>query len=125
MPFDWKTYKTLAEELRQNKDEASQRSAISRLYYSVYWQARFFLEEHQNYLFSENREPHAQVWHEFIRQGKTFRFIGNKGKELRDKRNKADYSQEISNLENQVETSFIWANQILTELNKFQPNNEN
>jgi uncharacterized protein (UPF0332 family) len=125
MPFDWETYKTLADNLRQRNDEASQRSAISRLYYSVYWQARIFLEENQNYLFSENKEPHAQIWHEFIRQGKSFRFIGNKGKELRDKRNKADYSQEISDLRSQVETSFIWADQILTELAKIKPKDEN
>jgi len=45
MPFDWNTYKDLAEELRLRNDEASKRSAISRLYYSVYWKARNLLEK--------------------------------------------------------------------------------
>ena len=42
--FDWNDFKTLAEELRQRNDEAAQRTAISRVYYAVYWRARNFLE---------------------------------------------------------------------------------
>lgn len=38
--FDWNEFKTLAEKLKDEKDEASQRTAISRLYYAIYWKAR-------------------------------------------------------------------------------------
>ena len=125
MLFDWNTYKDLAEELRQRDDEASKRSAVSRLYYSVYWNARIFLEENQDYLYSENKEPHAQIWHEFIRQGKIFKNIGENGKRLRNKRNSADYEQEILRMEDDLEVSFRWANQILNDLDKLQSQNKN
>ena len=69
MSFDWKTYKDLAEELRSKDDEAFKRSAISRLYYSVFHQAKIFLIDIENYEYSDNKEPHAQVWNEFIRTG--------------------------------------------------------
>ncbi len=125
MPFDWNTYKDLAEELRQRDDEASKRSAVSRLYYSVYWNARFFLEESQGFLYSENKEPHGQIWQEFIRQGKIFRNIGENGRRLRNKRNSADYDQDIPRLEDDLEISFRWASQILYDLSKVQQKNDN
>ena len=125
MPFDWNTYKDLAEELRQRGDEASKRSAVSRLYYSIYWSARIFLEENQGYLYSEYKEPHSQIWHEFIRQGKIFKNIGENGKRLRNKRNSADYDQDIPRLDDDLEISFRWANQIFIDLSKIQPKDEN
>ena len=45
MPFDWNDYARLADELSKREDEASLRTAISRLYYSVYHQARDYLLE--------------------------------------------------------------------------------
>ena len=38
MPFDFAAYLTLAEELKQRTDEASLRTAISRVYYAVFHQ---------------------------------------------------------------------------------------
>jgi hypothetical protein len=34
--FDWNDFKTLAEELKERDDEASKRTAISRIYYATY-----------------------------------------------------------------------------------------
>ena len=120
MSFDWKTYKDLAEELRSKDDEASKRSSISRLYYSVFHQAKIFLINIENYDYSEHKDSHAQVWNEFIRKGKTFKSIGENGKRLRNIRNDADYEDEIKRLDDVLETSFRTANNVLTYLQQIQ-----
>lgn len=122
MLFDWEQYQQLAEELHQREDEASKRSAISRLYYSIFHQAKNFLIEIENYDYSEHKEPHAQVWSEFIRKGSTFRAIGENGKRLRNYRNDADYKNEILKLDDVLETSFRTANNVLTYLHQVQKN---
>ncbi len=122
MPFDWNTFKDLAEELRLRDDEASKRSAISRLYYSIFHQAKNFLIDNENYYYSENKEPHAQVWSEFIRKGKTYKSIGENGKRLRNYRNDADYKNEIVRIDEVLETSFRTANNVLTYLQQVQKN---
>lgn len=122
MPFDWSTYKNLAEDLRTNGDEASKRSAISRVYYAVFHHAKHYLIDVENYNYSENKEPHAQVWNEFISKGKTFRAIGENGRRLRNTRNDADYRDEIVKLDDVVETSFRTANNVLTYLQQVQNN---
>ena len=122
MSFDWNTYKDLAEKLRQNEDEASKRSAISRLYYSVFHQAKIFLIDIENFNYSENKEPHAQVWNEFINKGKTYKSIGENGKRLRNLRNDADYKDEIGRLDDVLETSFRTAKNVLTYLQQVQKN---
>jgi hypothetical protein len=50
MPFDWSAYRTVAETLKDDADEASQRSAISRAYYCAYHQALNHLAEHHSFL---------------------------------------------------------------------------
>lgn len=42
MIFDWDDFRSLAEELRERETEAARRTAISRVYYAVYWKARIF-----------------------------------------------------------------------------------
>lgn len=122
MPFDWNSYKNLAEDLRAKSDEASKRSAISRIYYSVFHQAKRYLIEVEKYEYSENKESHAQVWNEFIGKGKTFKAIGENGKRLRNTRNDADYKDDILKLDDVVETSFRTANNVLTYLQQVKKN---
>ena len=124
MSFDWNTYKDLAEELRHKEDEASKRTAVSRLYYSVFHIAKKFLIDIEEYNYSEYKEPHAQVWSEFISKGKTYKSIGENGKRLRNYRNDADYKDDLLRLDEIVETSFRIANNVLVYLQQIQPNNE-
>ena len=120
MAFDWGDYETLAESLR-NGDEASQRSAISRLYYSVLHRARIKLEStDSNFIFSEDKPSHQQVWDTYLRKGRTFNSIGNKGKQLKKNREMADYKSEIKRLDDVVEESFQTAKTILAYLNQIQ-----
>jgi hypothetical protein len=120
MPFDWNDYETLASSLRTG-DEASQRTAISRLYYSVLHRARLKLEATDPaFIFSEDRPSHQQVWDAYLKKGRTFNSIGNKGKQLKKNREMADYFSEIRRLDDVVEESFQTAKSILLYLNQIQ-----
>ena len=65
--FDWNDFKTLAEELREREDEAAKRTAISRIYYATYWQARNYLES-EGFLLRIYEGSHTQIWNEFKRK---------------------------------------------------------
>jgi uncharacterized protein (UPF0332 family) len=118
--FDWSDYEKLARSL-QNGDEAAKRSAISRLYYSVYHRAMWKLDQTTDFAYSDNKPAHQQVWDRFVREGKTFRFIGFKGRELRDNRETADYANEIDDLDRLLDASFKLADGILHWLDRIQP----
>jgi uncharacterized protein (UPF0332 family) len=117
MLFDWDKYKELAEELRLKDDEAAKRSAISRLYYSVYWKARIFLEKEEPNLNVPPDNSHAFVWRKYQNKGITRNKIFSDGKRLKEYRQEADYEPEIEKLEDVVETSFRIAETIITNLN--------
>jgi len=122
MPFNWDDYKGLAEELRFRDDEASKRSAVSRLYYAVYWQARNLLEKEDANFFVSAENSHATVWRKFNNQGHSRRMIFNNGQRLKEYRQMADYESEIERLEDTVEASFIIAEQIIKTLNSLSEN---
>ena len=118
--FDWDNFQILAEELRRKEDEASQRTSVSRLYYSVYWKARIFLEN-DGFQVRDNagKGSHEQVWSEFNRrEGINNKAIYRNGDELKKNRVKADYVPEITKPKEFVEDSFRIANNALTYLNQ-------
>ena len=90
MPFDWADYRVLAATLRQNADEASWRSAISRAYYSAYHLAVGHLSEHFNFQVSKDKS-HDTVWRTFSTKGRTYGEVWNKGDKLKKLRVDADY----------------------------------
>jgi uncharacterized protein (UPF0332 family) len=92
MAFDWNRYYKLAEELRQKDEEAHLRSAISRVYYSVYCQARDFLK--QEGILIPEVDAHKYVWNKYRSQGKTGRALGNVGDRLHEMRKQADYNSD-------------------------------
>lgn len=124
MSFDWSEYQTLAEELRQRPDEAAQRSAISRVYYAVYWRARTFLEN-EGYIFRQYDSSHRQIWDEFKFRGRTFNAIGRNGDLLRANRVQADYSAEMNNLTKLVEQSFELAEKVNSYLDQIEKKQTN
>jgi len=117
MPFDWDTYKDLAEELHLRDDEASKRSAISRLYYSVYWKARNLLEKENPTLNVPPDNAHTFVWRKFLDKGITRKTVHKDGTRLKEYRKDADYEPEIERLEDTVEASFILAEKLIQTLN--------
>jgi len=116
--FDWNEFKILAEKLKDEKDEDSQRTAISRLYYAIYWKARIQIVG-KGYRYDRKKPSHQQIWDEYLRKGDLDnQDIGKKGKELRDNRTKADYYNEIIRLKDLVEDSFLIADEIFVVLKR-------
>ncbi|MGE0130850.1 MAG: hypothetical protein AB7U82_22455 [Blastocatellales bacterium] len=91
MLFDWFAYRAVAETLKGDMNEASQRSAISRAYYFAYHQALSHLAEHHNFQLSEDKPAHDQVWREFSGKGLSYREVWNKGDKLKKLRVDADH----------------------------------
>ena len=116
MTFDWSAYRTVAEALSRNADEASQRSAISRAYYCVYHQALAHLSEHHNFQYSENRPAHDQVWREFNGKGLSYREVWLKGDKLKKLRVNADYRTDFLTNAKTVAASLEMADQIIERL---------
>ena len=124
MIFDWDKYRELAENLRLSKDEAEQRTAISRIYYAVYHQAKNYLES-EGFQFREFESSHRQIWDEFKDKGRTFAAIGNADDRLRANRSKADYVAEIENINFLVERSFELAKNVFSYLQQIEKQAKN
>lgn len=105
MSFDWNEFRSLAENLRESEMEAARRTAISRIYYTVYYRAKIYLEG-EGFLFRQFESSHRQIWDEFKDKGRTFAAIGNAGDRLRANRVKADYVAEIEDVDFLVKRSF-------------------
>jgi uncharacterized protein (UPF0332 family) len=115
MHFDWTEYARLSEELSKRDDEASQRTAISRLYYSIYHQARDYLRE-EGIPLSTGDSSHKIVWNGYRNMGKSCKAVGVNGDRMHDYRRKADYEGEVQDLVELVQSSFIIARNILAYL---------
>ena len=118
--FDWDDFKTFAETLKSETNEAAQRTAVSRLYYAVYWRARKNLEA-GGFFFSEFDGAHSQVWREYKKRGKTNFAVGKLGDRLRENRVKADYREEVKDFDEIITESFELAEKALDWLDKLQP----
>ena len=94
MPFDWANYLILAAELRERDGEAELRTAISRVYYSVFHQARDYLEKELRFETSRYDSVHKRLWDEFKKHGRQFGGVGINGSRLNDARRIADYEDE-------------------------------
>ena len=115
MPFDWTEYSKLAEELRKQDNEASLRTAISRIYYSIYHEARNYLKN-EGIPLSTSDSSHKVVWNGYKEMGKTCRSVGINGERLLDNRRKADYESEIDDISRLVDESFMTSRNILVYL---------
>jgi uncharacterized protein (UPF0332 family) len=121
MIFDWDKYAELAEELRQREDEAARRTAISRVYYAVYWKARKILEE-DGFILSYGDSSHKQIWRTYMNKGRTRHGIGIQGDRLHEYRLKADYEHETEDFDDVVVKAFDAAGKTLAYLKQIQNN---
>lgn len=115
MVFDWNQYLELARELEGRRDESALRSAASRAYYSVFCQARNWLEAR-----GWTRPPvdvHASVWREFRNSGDFKRKqIGIDGTRLKRMRVMADYFDTLLNPSSHARDAVIKATGVLALL---------
>ena len=124
MSFDWNKLRELAEELRGREDEAARRTAISRIYYSVYWKARMFLEN-EGFVFRQNDSSHRQIWEEYKNKGRTFRAISISGSALHQNRVQADYFPEIKDMETLLKESFKLADNVFNYIQQIAKKTQN
>jgi uncharacterized protein (UPF0332 family) len=119
MSFDWNEFSTLAEELRLRETEAAKRTAISRVYYAIYWRARNFLES-EGFIYRQDDKSHQQVWQEYKNRGRTYGAIGRFAIYLRDNRTQADYISEIEDISDLTEDSFELAEKIISYIQQIE-----
>lgn len=124
MSFDWNKFRELAEELRQRDDEAAQRTAISRIYYAVYWRARNLLQD-EGFVFRHYDSSHRQIWEAYNNKGLTYRAISVSGSKLHQSRVQADYFAEIKNVKTLVQESFKLAENISNYLQQIEKKQTN
>jgi len=91
MPFDWKNFLILADELARKFDEASKRTAISRAYYCVFNLA--ITQAVSNVGPRPQRTPsHKWCWEQYIgTPDLACRQLGIDGQRMMQRRRKADY----------------------------------
>lgn len=123
MSFGWKNLQKLAEKLKQEPDEASKRTAISRIYYTAFWRARDFLME-EGFVFHHFDGSHRQVWREFERRGKIFRAVGISGTRLHKIRIQADYFVETEDIGKLLSEAFNLAKNIFSYLEQIEKKTE-
>ena len=117
MPFDWRDYLTLAEELAQRtQDAASLRSAISRAYYSAFCSARDFLQR-EGVPLRVAGGIHEAVWQTFLNDPRRqWVSIGQRGDLLRRDRARADYETAFPRLPQVTAQSVMAARVVLRQI---------
>lgn len=132
--FDWNEFTKIGIEFVSGKNQAKQRTGISRFYYGAFCQSRNFLNKKGTYLGEKSKkimtsksvDVHSETSRIFKRHKKYKN--GNKGKiisknlnKLRKMRNQADYDNVIhKSLSKMLNDSKILSDEILnllTELN--------
>lgn len=92
-PFDWTGYFTLANELAERADEASLRSAISRVYYYVYHLA-LARASSNGFEIRPGEASHSQLWRNYSASpDSNCKKLAEIAKRLKEKRARADYEK--------------------------------
>lgn len=123
MSFDWNEYFHLAKELSGDKnhngnEEARERSAISRAYYSVVIQARTKIS-----LLNGEKAPrkntHAWTIKKFnSNTSPQAKSIGARLLRLKKRRERADYDDHIMNREAELRSALIEAEKLIADIKK-------
>jgi uncharacterized protein (UPF0332 family) len=125
MTFDWQEYLTLAENLCTNshtfpnQDECF-RVAISRAYYAAFCTARNYAKDYDHLSLQRTGEDHRIVKDHYIsanssntQQQRKREQIGINLDRLRNLRNKADYDDIFSRLENEAKYAITLSKKVI------------
>lgn len=97
--------------------EGAKRSAVSRAYYAAFCSVRNYAAQHLNYSIQHSSQDHRQLLNHLRRIGTApWDDVENKLRDLRQYRNRCDYEDSVSNLDNIVEASLRLASEILNVL---------
>jgi len=125
MKFDWKEYLALADQLMQERkdiasEEACLRSAISRAYYAAIISSRNFAITKDKFFARRGSSIHRQIADHFKLKNDIKQVaVGIRLSKLANKRNLADYEDEMPDLLQEAEKSVRLAKDILTLLDSF------
>jgi len=120
-PFNWSNYLTLAIALSANADEASDRSSISRAYYSVYHTASDRATS-LGYV-RPGRSEHAALWsHYQSRSDNRCRKLGAIGLRMKRRRVQADYDAKAQLITANVPLQIADANNFFNRLQNLPAN---
>lgn len=92
MPYDFREFLALAEELARRDSEAAHRSAISRAYYAVYHES-FRSAVARTQRLQDFWGQHKRFWDEMKRREPALATIAEAGEALRQVRSSADYDR--------------------------------
>jgi uncharacterized protein (UPF0332 family) len=110
--FDWADYLTLATTLSANGDEASQRSAISRAYYSVFHAATLHAKPN-----GYNERSHGRLWKMYQADADlNARRLSVLGNQMKRAREDADYVAQVARVSDVMTLQLATATQFATVL---------
>lgn len=113
--FDWSEFLSFGEQLTSSNDsEVSLRCAISRVYYAAHHTAKTYVSNTLGIRLSSTGEVHKEVIDELLRMNAK-RKAGLQLRQLRDKRNWADYDARTLSV-SEWTTAISWARFIITSL---------
>jgi len=119
LSFDWLEYLSLATKLAASDDEASQRSAISRAYYSLYITARRRLELSGVQI---KGDQHRAVWDAYRSRSNPGQSpdecgrIAMRANTLKWRRVRADYEDDYPGISSEVQDQLQQASRLLEQL---------
>lgn len=110
--FNWDDYLTLAKTLSANSDEASQRTAISRAYYSVFHAATLHAKPN-----GYEERSHGRLWKMYQADSDVnARRRSTMGNQMKQAREDADYVAQVSRIGDLMASQFDYADQFATVL---------
>lgn len=120
MPFAWKEYLELAQNLRgyagpSFSSEASGRSAVSRAYYAAFCTARNYAEANFCFQRTGTPEDHKALIVCLEQHGREYTRVARRLRELRMWRNQCDYDDDVVNLASMIDAAINSARVIFDE----------
>jgi hypothetical protein len=124
MPFDWKEYLLLSQEIYRSRDrighnEAIFRCVVSRAYYAAFCGSRYFAKIHQKYVPSNSAIDHIKIRDHFRNRGRND--VASKLEELKKWRTKCDYNDDVRNIEIMTKQAIKTAFEIFNHLDCMRP----
>ncbi len=123
MSFSWQQFAELAVQLAaERRDEASQRTVISRAYYAAYHAASSYVRA-EGLAPSDQQLRHDRVWrHIRDSRGPYCNVVAQLGFNLRDARVRADYKNPYpGNLDSEANDAIAFSIAMVTMLRESQP----
>jgi uncharacterized protein (UPF0332 family) len=118
--LNWPDHFALALELLEREGEVYQRTAVSKAYYAMFYNARGRLKAWWEWAPDGDESDHEYCWNAFCeKHDDGSKQIGEDGHRLRKLRNEVDYAEEVRGLSEKVDLGMIRAKRlrdILAEL---------